>query len=248
MASGPPLQDAENGPVRGKSRRRGRTDDGGMRRGNGANSKTCQWSPRTALAHRFGNYLVKNGMRQNNQSQGQKRGRNRNNNNRRGGGGHRQAFDSNGPSVRIRGTASQIHEKYLTMARDASSSGDRVLAESYYQHAEHYYRIVNQDAEARQARMAARMQAEQEFEGDSSESSEEESDVEVTVTASAPAQAETGEAEAESEGVSTEAAGESDEEEAPPAPKPAPRRRRSPRAKAPTSPAELAAAAESAGD
>ncbi len=54
-----------------------------------------------------------------------------------------QTFDSNGPSVRIRGNAFQVHEKYLTLARDAYSSGDRVMAENYFQHAEHYYRIVN---------------------------------------------------------------------------------------------------------
>lgn len=54
-----------------------------------------------------------------------------------------QTFDSNGPSVRIRGNAFQVHEKYLTLARDAYTSGDRVMAENYFQHAEHYYRVVN---------------------------------------------------------------------------------------------------------
>jgi hypothetical protein len=53
-----------------------------------------------------------------------------------------QTFDSNGPDVRIRGSAFQVHEKYLQLARDASSSGDRIMAESYLQHAEHYYRII----------------------------------------------------------------------------------------------------------
>jgi hypothetical protein len=69
-----------------------------------------------------------------------------------GGGGHRQGgapnraqvFDSNGPDVRIRGTAYQIVEKYMALAKDASSSGDVVLAESYLQHAEHYQRIINE--------------------------------------------------------------------------------------------------------
>src|SRR3546814_4559046 len=51
-------------------------------------------------------------------------------------------YDSNGPDVRIRGNASQVYEKYLNLARDATTSGDRVLAESYFQHAEHYYRIL----------------------------------------------------------------------------------------------------------
>ena len=53
------------------------------------------------------------------------------------------SFDSNGPDVRIRGNAYQVHEKYVALARDASVAGDRVLVESYYQHAEHYYRIIN---------------------------------------------------------------------------------------------------------
>ena len=59
-----------------------------------------------------------------------------------------QTFDSNGPDVRIRGNAHQVYEKYLNLARDASASGDRVLAESYFQHADHYYRIVSAFAES----------------------------------------------------------------------------------------------------
>ncbi|MBT6656923.1 MAG: DUF4167 domain-containing protein, partial [Proteobacteria bacterium] len=76
------------------------------------------------------------------------RGRGGNNNssssNRRSGTPNRnQTFDSNGPEVRIRGNANQVLEKYLNLARDASTSGDRVLAESYFQHAEHYFRIIS---------------------------------------------------------------------------------------------------------
>ena len=52
-------------------------------------------------------------------------------------------FDSNGPDVRVRGTSQQLFEKYLQLGRDATSSGDRVTAESYFQHAEHYFRILN---------------------------------------------------------------------------------------------------------
>jgi len=75
------------------------------------------------------------------------------NNNSHGGNGHNGArrinprvhtFDSNGPDVRIRGNAMQITEKYLTLARDAQAGGDRVLAESYLQHAEHYQRLLNE--------------------------------------------------------------------------------------------------------
>jgi hypothetical protein len=53
-----------------------------------------------------------------------------------------RSYESNGPDVKIRGTALHIAEKYVQLARDAQASGDRVAAESYLQHAEHYYRIV----------------------------------------------------------------------------------------------------------
>jgi hypothetical protein len=59
-------------------------------------------------------------------------------------------FDSNGPDLRIRGTAQQLFEKYLQLGRDATSSGDRVMAESYFQHAEHYFRILNAMTQAQQ--------------------------------------------------------------------------------------------------
>ena len=51
-------------------------------------------------------------------------------------------FESNGPDVKIRGNASHIAEKYSSLARDAQSNGDTVMAENYLQHAEHYNRIV----------------------------------------------------------------------------------------------------------
>lgn len=58
-----------------------------------------------------------------------------------------QTFDSNGPSIRIRGNAFQVHEKYLALARDAAGAGDRIAAENYLQHAEHYFRIINADTD-----------------------------------------------------------------------------------------------------
>ncbi|HEY1502658.1 MAG TPA: DUF4167 domain-containing protein [Stellaceae bacterium] len=85
------------------------------------------------------------------------RGRNHNPNNMGGGGQHNnnnnnnrgprpphrmQTFDSNGPSVKIRGNAYQVFERYIALAREASSAGDRIAAENLYQHAEHYYRIM----------------------------------------------------------------------------------------------------------
>lgn len=51
-------------------------------------------------------------------------------------------FESNGPDIKIRGSASHIHEKYQQLARDAASSGDQVKAEGYQQHAEHYFRVL----------------------------------------------------------------------------------------------------------
>lgn len=60
-----------------------------------------------------------------------------------GGVSRSHVFDSNGPEVRIRGTAFQVHEKYVALAKDAASVGDRILAENYLQHAEHYQRVIN---------------------------------------------------------------------------------------------------------
>lgn len=69
-------------------------------------------------------------------------GGNNNNNNRRGQNPMTRVFESNGPDIKIRGTASHVAEKYVQLARDARSSGDPVAAENYYQHAEHYFRLI----------------------------------------------------------------------------------------------------------
>lgn len=53
-----------------------------------------------------------------------------------------RSFESAGPDVKVRGSATHVYERYLQLARDAASSGDRVVAENYLQHAEHYYRIL----------------------------------------------------------------------------------------------------------
>ncbi len=76
------------------------------------------------------------------------RGRNNNGNhpNNRPRTPHRmQTFDSSGPSVKIRGNAYQVFERYVALAREAATSGDRIAAENLYQHAEHYFRIMNAD-------------------------------------------------------------------------------------------------------
>ena len=57
-----------------------------------------------------------------------------------------QTFESSGPDGKIRGTAQQVFDRYLALARDAYSSGDPITAESYYQHAEHYHRLLSIDA------------------------------------------------------------------------------------------------------
>lgn len=245
-------------------------------------------------------------MRPNNQNQNKNRGRNRGANNRRGGGNnHRSTYDSNGPNVRIRGSASQIYDKYSTLARDAASSGDPVLAESYLQYAEHYYRIANPEGESRPPRrheqhgtgsddaagqmagQASGQDDEQETHGrgrvggrgrgrdaqeaesdlDNANDAEEEAVVETITPASAASAHDDASEEEErapmrrprtrasqvktfeqgdllSEEEKAEAAEEGVEDAKPaPAAKKAPaRRRRTPRAKAPQSPAELAAA------
>ena len=72
-----------------------------------------------------------------------KRNRGRGGNRRSGTPSRNHTFDSNGPDIRIRGNAHQVHEKYINLAREASTNGEAVLAESYFQHAEHYYRILS---------------------------------------------------------------------------------------------------------
>ncbi len=72
---------------------------------------------------------------------------NNNNNNKQRSGGGRSSYDSNGPAGKVRGTAQQVLDKYLALGRDAMTAGDRIGAESYFQFAEHYHRIVNVDAE-----------------------------------------------------------------------------------------------------
>ena len=81
-----------------------------------------------------------------------KRSRGRNGNNPHHNRGPRpphriQTFESNGPNVKIRGNAYQVFERYVALAREAATSGDRIAAESFYQHAEHYFRVMNANGE-----------------------------------------------------------------------------------------------------
>ncbi len=91
-----------------------------------------------------------------------RRMRGRGNNNRKGPNPLSRNYESNGPDVKIRGNAQHIAEKYMTLARDAQATGDRVIAENYLQHAEHYNRIIL----AAQAQNPAPVQRDEAFDDD----------------------------------------------------------------------------------
>ncbi len=63
-----------------------------------------------------------------------------------------RVFESSGPEGKVRGTPQQIMDKYLSLARDAQTQDNRVAAESFFQHAEHYQRILVEAMGARQER------------------------------------------------------------------------------------------------
>src|SRR5256885_9153904 len=87
---------------------------------------------------------MRNGQQHHHNHNKRMRGRNNNqqHNNRRNQNPLTRVYESNGPDVKIRGTANHVAEKYLQLARDAQSSGDPVSAENYFQHAEHYFRLI----------------------------------------------------------------------------------------------------------
>ncbi|NQU69318.1 MAG: DUF4167 domain-containing protein [Rhodospirillales bacterium] len=76
-----------------------------------------------------------------------KRARGRGNNGRNNSNPRSNSYDSNGPEVKVRGNAQQVVEKYLALARDATLIDDRVAAENYFQHAEHYFRLMTANGE-----------------------------------------------------------------------------------------------------
>lgn len=82
-----------------------------------------------------------------NKNSNQKRSRNRGGSGRRSGPSRNHVFESNGPEVKVRGTAQQVLDKYLQLARDAQSSGDRIRAEGLLQYAEHYFRIISAEVQ-----------------------------------------------------------------------------------------------------
>jgi len=88
------------------------------------------------------------------QGQQNRRNRGRGRSNNRSNNPLSRNYESNGPEVKIKGSAAHIAEKYMALARDALSSGNPVTAENYFQHAEHYNRII-QAAQAKQEEHAA---------------------------------------------------------------------------------------------
>ena len=76
-------------------------------------------------------------------SSGKSRNKNRNNSRRPNPGNViNRVFDSAGPEGKVRGTPQQIIDKYQSLAHDSQLSGDRVSAENFQQHSEHYARIL----------------------------------------------------------------------------------------------------------
>ena len=121
---------------------------------------------------------------------GQNKQRMRNRGGGGGGGGHNQSrrgqnpltrvYESNGPEIKIRGTASHIAEKYLQLARDAQGSGDPVSAENYYQHAEHYFRIIAAAQEQFRQNQPQQQQPPQRMDNDMRDENADEADAEFS--------------------------------------------------------------------
>ncbi|WP_206119346.1 DUF4167 domain-containing protein, partial [Pandoraea nosoerga] len=107
-----------------------------------------------------------------------------------------RAFESNGPDgVKIRGNAQHVFEKYQQLARDAASSGDRVLAENHLQHAEHYFRVIravqpNRPASEIIGRDAFSSGFDIDFEEEASEAAEEGADASAEAETAEPQQRE----------------------------------------------------------
>ena len=123
------------------------------------------------------NNFMRPGQHKNNNNRNRNRNNNNNNNRRNTGGGgspNNKVFDSNGPDVKLRGTTQTIAEKYMQMGRDAQSSGDSVAAESYYQHAEHYYRLWAASQPVGQSLVMPRKLGEEEYDEDGEQINSEE--------------------------------------------------------------------------
>jgi len=171
---------------------------------------------------------------------GQKNNRSRGRGNGGGGGGRKsvnplsRSYESNGPDVKVRGNPATIAEKYVQLARDAHASGDSVNSENYYQHAEHYFRIIS----AAQAQSQARQEERDRVQAERNEAAAENKKADQEAAKDSGAKAEPVVADSSEAPVIAEKS-ESGEEETP-RPRRAPRARR-PRRK-PVENAELAEA------
>jgi len=138
------------------------------------------------------------------QGQHNKRGRGRNNRRPGGGGGGgshnngggnsaNRVYESNGPDVKVRGTAQTVAEKYMQLGRDAQSSGDNVMAESYFQFSEHYFRVMAAAQPVGQPTTQLRRPEDEDFEEDGGDAAEGESDAAQAAMVSEGGQPSTGE-------------------------------------------------------
>lgn len=132
------------------------------------------------------------------------RGRGRRNGHNGGQINRNTTIDSNGPDVRLRGNAQQLHEKYIALANDASAAGERIQAEAYFQFADHYFRInaaiiaaAEERRERHQEKMAQDAKSSEKSEDDKpvednveTASSEEAVSIEPVQSESAPAESE----------------------------------------------------------
>jgi hypothetical protein len=127
-----------------------------------------------------------NGHRTRQGQHNNKRGRGRNNrrpsggggghNNNAGGNSANRVFESNGPDVKVRGTAQTVAEKYMQLGRDAQSSGDNVMAESYFQFSEHYFRVMAAAQPVGQPTQQLRRPEDEDFEEEGGDAAEGESE------------------------------------------------------------------------
>ena len=138
------------------------------------------------------------------QGQHNKRGRGRNNRRPGGGGGGgshnngggnsaNRVYESNGPDVKVRGTAQTVAEKYMQLGRDAQSSGDNVMAESYFQFSEHYFRVMAAAQPVGQPTTQLRRPEDEDFEEEGGDAAEGETDTAQAAMVSEGGQPGTGE-------------------------------------------------------
>jgi hypothetical protein len=137
------------------------------------------------------------------QGQHNKRGRGRNNRRPGGGGGGgshnngggnsaNRVYESNGPDVKVRGTAQTVAEKYMQLGRDAQSSGDNVMAESYFQFSEHYFRVMAAAQPVGQPTTQLRRPEDEDFEEEGGDAAEGETDTAQAAMVSEGGQTSTG--------------------------------------------------------